>query len=189
MTDLRAICNLSDEQFAARAKELRGGLLALANGREELSDGIALRFDSAPEIRTRLQEFVAFERGCCSSLGFDIREESGTLRLEILGIRSAVGEFAAIDGIAEEPKPERSKLPRLLRSAGLGTALSVSLCCLLPLGIATLAGASIAAPLVALDNPWIIAAGSLAFATLLWRRERKPAANKTSSSGVEGCGC
>ena len=39
MTDVRSICNLDDQAFEARQKELREGLFRQIRGREELSDG------------------------------------------------------------------------------------------------------------------------------------------------------
>ena len=51
MTDIRAICNLNDEEFAARRKELREGLMPLVLSRENLSDGLELFFDASTPIR------------------------------------------------------------------------------------------------------------------------------------------
>ena len=83
MTEIRAICNLSDEDLEARRAQLREGLVSKARGREELSDGLALRFDATPELREELDAFISFERKCCPGLDFSVRDESGALRLEI----------------------------------------------------------------------------------------------------------
>ena len=96
MTDIRAICSLSDEELAARRKELQEGLLSVVRGREELSEGLALLFDATPERREELESFVAFERECCSDVDWSVRDVDGALRLEIRGIDPRTGVFAEI---------------------------------------------------------------------------------------------
>ena len=123
MTDIRAICNLTDEQFAARQKELRAGLFAQARRREELSDGLALYFDASREMRWELEALVAFERKCCPSLDFLVSDSSEALRLEIRGIDPNTS-FTAVDEKAAPALPKRLAWPRLLRSIGLGGGLS-----------------------------------------------------------------
>ena len=86
MTDIRAICDLSDEDLEARRAQLREDLVPQVRGREELSDGLALFFDATPEMREELDAFIAFESECCPELGFSLRDASGALRLEIRGL-------------------------------------------------------------------------------------------------------
>ncbi len=176
MTDIRAICNLSDEELAARRKELREELVPQARGREELSDGLALLFDATPEMREDLDAFVVFERECCPGLDFSVRDAPGALRLEIRGIDPGASVFAGLGEVAEHEKPERAGWTRLLRSAGLGTAGAFVLFCVVPIGVAAVVGAQLAAPLGALDNPWAVGAGGVVFAALLWLWERRRAA-------------
>ncbi len=189
MTDIRTICNLSDKELAARRKELREGLLPQARGREDLSDGLALFFDASPELREELEAFVAFERECCPGLGFSVRDVSGALHLEIRGIDPRASIFAGVGEVAEHEKPERAGWIRLLRSAGLGTAGAFVLFCVVPMGIAAVGGAQLAASLGALDDPWAVGAGGVVFAALLWLWERRRAAARKASASTGGGGC
>jgi len=68
MTDVREICNLSDEDLEARRAELAGGLIPKARARKNLSDGVVFSFDATPELRDELNAFVAFEGECCPTL-------------------------------------------------------------------------------------------------------------------------
>lgn len=188
MTDIRAICTLSDKEFAARRKELREGLLPQARGREELSDGLALFFDASPELREELEAFMAFERECCPGLGFSVRDASGALRLEIRGIDPRASIFAGVGEVAEHHKPERAGWMRLLRSAGLGAAGAFVLFCVVPMAIAAVVGVQLAASLGALDDPWAVGAGGVVFAALLWLWERRRAAARKASASTGGCG-
>ncbi len=179
MTDIRAICNLSDEDFELRRARLREGLVPQARGREKLSDGLAVLFDATPELREELDAFISFERECCSGLDFSVREVSGALRLEIRGIDPEASVFAGIGAARGSEKLAGRGWLRLLRSAGLGVVASFVLFCVVPIGLVALLGAGLgaqlAAPLGALDNPLAVAAGGLVFAGLLWRWERRRA--------------
>lgn len=205
MTDIRAICNLTDEQYEARRSELREGLISRVRGREELSDGLALSFEPTPEMREELDAFVTFERECCPGLGFSLEDSSGTLRLEIRGIDPGASVF---DGIgrssgSEHPGSVMSRAResgsenagsnttgsrgwlRVVRSAGLGAIGAFVLFCVVPIGLVALLGAQLA-PLGALDDPWAVGAGTLVFGGLLWRRERRREAVRASAGS---CGC
>lgn len=103
MTDIREICSLSDEDLEARRAQLREHLVPQVRGGEELSDGLALLFDATPEMRVELDAFVAFERECCSGLGFSLHDASGALRLEIRGIDPRASVFSDI-GQARDPR-------------------------------------------------------------------------------------
>jgi hypothetical protein len=193
MSDIRARCNLDDPQFAARRKQLREELLPLVRGREELSDGLALRFDATPALREQLAAFVEFERACCPGLGFSLADAAGALRLEIRGIDPNAPVFAAAGEVArpETPadRPTRSQGLRLLRSAGVGGAAAFVLFCLVPIGIAAVVGAQLAAPLAVLDNPWAVGIGGGVFAGLLWHWERRRAAARKAAAVAGGHGC
>ena len=172
MSDVRACCNLSDADFEARRTELHSKLLPLARGREELPDGLAVLFDATPRMREELDAFVAFERECCPGLDFSVQDRSGALRLEIHGIDPRASVFAGV-GVAAES--EGRGWLRLLRSAGLGAIGAFVLFCLVPIGLVAILGAQLAAPLLVLDSPWVVGGGTLAFAALLWRWERRRA--------------
>ena len=107
MSDVRAICNLSDEEHEARRTHLRETLFPQVRGREELSDGLAFRFDATPKMREELEAFVSFERECCPGLGFSLQDAPGALRLEIRGIDPQASVFAGIG----PREPELPKVP------------------------------------------------------------------------------
>ena len=86
MSDIREICNLSDEELDARRRELRAELLPHVQRRGALPDGVALTFEATSDRRRALEDFVAFERGCCPGLRFALREDDGALTLEIHGL-------------------------------------------------------------------------------------------------------
>jgi hypothetical protein len=178
MTDISKICNLTVEDRQARLRELRTKLLPLARGKQELPDGIALFFDAGASLRSELDAFVDFERQCCPGLGFSVQDAPGELRLEITGIDPSASVFADI-GIAHtahraaSAQREPSDWLRLVRSAGLGAIGAFVLFCLIPIGLVAALGAQFAGPLAGLDDPWIIGAGTLLFAAILWRWERR----------------
>jgi hypothetical protein len=106
VTDIREACNLSDDEYAARRAKLREGLMPLARGRENLSDGLALLFDRSAQRREQLEAFVAFERECCPGLEFSVRDTPGALRLEIRGIDPNASAFAGL-GLSAVASNER----------------------------------------------------------------------------------
>lgn len=185
--DIREICNLDDQAFSQRLTALRDhGFFSRIRGRERLADGVALAFDKSPENREAVAEFVAFERKCCSSLNFEIREEPDALHLDIRGIDPSSTLFGAND---EAAPATGFRWSRLLKSTAGGTVLSLTLCCVLPLGVVAIAGAAIAAPFAMLDNPYIIVANAAVIGAFLWRRDRKRVAATQPASNSEGCGC
>jgi hypothetical protein len=200
MTDVRKSCRLSDDAFEARRATLRRQLAPHARFREALPDGVALGFEATPDLRAALDDLVAFERECCPGLGFALRERGGVLRLEVRGVAAdapiladlgapPLADLGASPLTVSAPPSRRRRArgwARAARAAGLGTAASFALLCLLPMGAAALLGASVVAPLAALDRPWIVAATALVCATLVWRRAR---ARATAGGGGDGCGC
>ena len=193
-TNLRKICNLDDEEFAARREMLRKELLPLAQNREDLPDGLALYFDVTPKTRKDLQDFLSFERQCCPELDFSVQEDPAGLRLEIRGIDPKSDFFAGMGRRTEATlMPESTGWKRLLRSIGLGGSLALFVCCVLPLAIATFASASILGRLTSLDDPWVIGISGVLFALMVWVFEGRRARNrertaKTIASAGE-CGC
>jgi hypothetical protein len=97
MSDIREICNLSDEEFHARRRQLRAELLPHVRRRSALPNGVALAFEATPDRRRALEDFVAFERGCCPGLRFALREGDGALHLEIHGLDPDANVFTAAE--------------------------------------------------------------------------------------------
>jgi hypothetical protein len=96
---------------------------------------------------------------------WSVRDDHDTLQLEIRGLDPTSDLFASLDAkqastpdrrlanVAERKSPAGPGWRGLLRSLGLGSVLSLTVCCVLPIGVAMVAGAGIAAPLGVLDNP------------------------------------
>ena len=183
--EFREICNLPDEELEARRTRVSQELFAFVRKREERPEGLALYFDETPEMREQLNQFVAAERVCCSSLDWSVHNDSGALRLEINGIDPRSAAFASVgsgSGLPEELEPEGSGIwPRLFRSIGLGSFGAIFVCCVLPLGIAAVVGTT---PLLFLDNPWLIAGSAVGLGGFLWHWEGRRKANSAA-----GCGC
>jgi hypothetical protein len=164
-SELETLCNLPAQDREARLSMIRRVILPLAQRRERLPDGLAFRFAYSEPLERTLDQLVAFERGCCGSLSWEARRNAdGSLRLSIRGLSPDSPLLQLGDG----PPAPASRLGRLARSLGLGTGAALFVCCVLPMGLAAVAGASVAAPLAGLDQPAIIAAVALASAALTW---------------------
>lgn len=183
LDEIRNLCNLPDEELKARRAQMSQELFAFVRKREELPTGLALYFDETPERRVQLEEFVAAERICCSGIGWSMGTDSGALRLEISGIDPKSAAFASI-GSASVETP--GMWPRLLRSIGFGSAGAFFFCCLLPLGIVAVIGAT---PLLLLDNPWVIAGSALGLGGFMWHWEGRRRARHAVRESASGCGC
>ena len=124
----------------------------------------------------------------------NVREDSGSLQLEIRGIDPQSSDFAGIGQLEEAQQPEPPQAEpargwlRLLRSAGLGSLGAFLICCALPMGLVAVFGIGLS--LTALDNPWVIAPGAIALGALYWRWEkRREAARAKAAAPAQSCGC
>lgn len=164
-SELETICNLPADHREARLAMIRSEILPLARRRERLPDGLAFEFAYSGPLERTLDQLVAFERGCCGSLSWEAtRNADGPLHLTIRGL----SPDSPLLELGDLPPAPASRLGRLARSLGLGTGAALFVCCVLPMGLAAVAGASVAAPLAGLDQPAIIAAVALASAGLTW---------------------
>lgn len=188
--EIRKICSLDEAAFAARRKELLAGFIEHIVSKEALPDGIAFHFARSPAQRTELEDFVAFERECCSGIDFEILDRGETLRLEVRGFAAGSDLHDALlsggsRAVRDEPAvAQPSRWSHGLKAAGVGSFAGLLVCCVVPLAIAATLGAAVAAPFATLDQPAVIAASSLGFAFIWWRRSR-PARPEPSS----GCDC
>ncbi|MFT5042339.1 MAG: hypothetical protein ACI8TX_003324 [Hyphomicrobiaceae bacterium] len=183
--DVAAICDLPADQLASRAQTLRSDLLPLALGVERLAEGsgIALDFASSPEMQTKLEELIAFEKGCCGSLewGLALGATPDRLRLTIGGLAPDSSLFALVasqDGTSGAATPSGEVPPSgtvaaLAKAGGMGVGAALVLCCGVPLAATALIGGGVAASLTQLDNPVIIIPASLAIAAFAWRSARR----------------
>ena len=170
-------CTLTPPEFGERLRWIREEILPHAKGREALEGGAAWRFEAGPSMRAKLERLVALESDCCDpdEIRFVLHEEpaTGGLRLEVHGIDPESMLLATTPAAGERS----SALKRVLKAGGTGAVGSVVVFCVLPIGIAAIAGASVAAPLAGLESPATLAGGSLVFGAAAWwllrRREAR----------------
>lgn len=70
-------CSLDDARLATRLDSLRHDLFAGAEDRQELTDGYAFRFPDEGDWGTRIADFIASERRCCTFFRFELTFEPG----------------------------------------------------------------------------------------------------------------
>ena len=98
MADLPIDCTLDSGTFNARREQLLPGLIAAADSREVLTDGLRLRFPN-PDILPRVLQVVDTERKCCRFLRFEVTLEPdlGPLWLTVIGPPGTREFLAALD--------------------------------------------------------------------------------------------
>lgn len=194
MTDIREICQLSEEDLEARRVDLGRRLAPELRGRRNLSDGVILSFDATPEMREELSAFVAFESECCPSLKFSVSEVAGELELEMRCIDPSAVFFADVGLSADSDETESgtegsSRWRPVLDSIGLGALGALAVCCALPMALVAASGTAVAAPFSTLDNPWLISASAFLFAAGIWRWQRRRKDVRPAMESGRGCGC
>ena len=75
---------------------------------------------------------------------------------------------------------------RIAKAGGVGIGVSVLLCCVLPIAVGAVAGASVAGPLLGLDAPFFIGAGAVLFGARAGERDRRRTAKQAAAPS---CGC
>jgi hypothetical protein len=87
MTDLPIVCTLTPDALRARRAGLLSDLLQRAEGREDISEGLRLRFAPTGETLATIARAVEAERQCCRFLRFGITVEpdGGPIVLELTG--------------------------------------------------------------------------------------------------------
>ncbi len=173
-------CSLPPEEIRERAALIRTELVPKIVQRSALPQGLAWEFVNEPGMQARLAEFVEFERRCCSGMTFDASPTTDGSRIR-LTITGEGAEAIAALGQEASPSVNRGRLRRALKAGGLGVGVSAFVCCLVPIGVAAVAGAAVAAPLATLDQPLYIGIGGLIAAAGAWtyfeRRERAACAD------------
>lgn len=182
------VCSLDEDALRDRAAMIRREILVHVARSERLPDGVLLEFAAAPGLEAKLEEMVALERKCCSSLSWAL-QGGDSPRLRIGGVDPGSAFFAQL-GVEEPLKDDaRGPLGRLAKAGGLAAGLSFVLFCVVPIGLAAVVGAS-AAPLLALDDPRVVIGGAVALALPAWwlvrRRELRA---KAQAAGGCGGGC
>jgi len=74
---LPVACSLGDRDLAQRAALVRNELLAGVEERRELETGYAFRFPGDGDWPSKIDEFVATERRCCSFFRIEVTFEPG----------------------------------------------------------------------------------------------------------------
>jgi hypothetical protein len=98
MADLPLVCTLDSGTLEARREQQLPGLIAAADSREVLTDGVRLRFPD-PGILPRLLQVVDAERKCCRFLRFEVTLEPdlGPIWLTVTGPAGTREFLAALD--------------------------------------------------------------------------------------------
>jgi hypothetical protein len=170
---LADLCTLTPAQLAERRAWVDREIAPHARGRLQLENGVAWDFDASPETRERLERLAELERKCCgpADLEFSVCERGDdSLRFEIRGANAAA-LANAIDSEAEAPRVGRAA--RIAKTAGLAGFGAVLVCCIVPIGVATLAGAAVAGPLLKLDDPLVIGSVAAVFGIGMWQFEKR----------------
>jgi hypothetical protein len=87
MADLPIACTLTPDALQARRVGLLSDLLRRSDGREDLRDGLRLRFAPTGETLSTIARAVEAERHCCRFLRFaiTIEPDGGPVFLELTG--------------------------------------------------------------------------------------------------------
>ncbi len=179
------VCSLPRDQRSDRAGMIRRDILPHATRREALANGVALEFEHTAAMQKTLADLVAFERDCCGGLAWNLTQPSdGVLRLSIEGLPPDSDFFREADLIDTEPAPG---FTRIAQTVGLGVGGALFFCCVLPLGIAAVAGAALAAPLATLDNPLAITLAAIGLAIPTWFWLKRRAAHSAQAGCGDGC--
>ena len=87
MTELPIACTLTPEALRTRREGLLMDLVRRAERREDLSDGLRLRFAPSSETITLIARAIEAERHCCRFLrfGMTVEPDGGPVFLELTG--------------------------------------------------------------------------------------------------------
>jgi hypothetical protein len=87
MADLPIVCTLTPDALRARREGLLSTLVRQAADREDLPEGLRLRFSSTEDTLSTIARTVEAERRCCRFLRFAISVEpdGGPIILELTG--------------------------------------------------------------------------------------------------------
>jgi hypothetical protein len=87
MTDVPIACSLTSEALRARRNGLLADAARLAESREDLPDGVRLRFRASADMLATLAQVIDAERQCCRFLRFalTVEPDGGPVHLEMTG--------------------------------------------------------------------------------------------------------
>lgn len=87
MAHLPIVCALTPAALKARREGLLSDLLARADAREDLPDGLRLRLPPAPDTLTAIARAIDAERECCRFLRFvvTVEPDGGPITIDLSG--------------------------------------------------------------------------------------------------------
>ena len=113
------VCSLPNDELSDRVARIRSEILPHVTGRQPLADGVAFDFEHTAAMQKTLEDFVAFERECCSGLTWDLHRPSDrVLRLSVQGLDPGSDFFRALGNVVDAPV--RGRLARLAQAMGFG---------------------------------------------------------------------
>ena len=170
----REVCDLSPEALRERIAAVRAEVLPHVASSGKLADGFAWEFEADPEMRAKLEQLVAFERQCCGGLSWQLglTAASKRLRLTVTGIDPDSKLLEHMSGPSESPG-RGGRLVGLAKAGGFGFAISFFVFCVLPMGVAAFGGAAVAASFAKLDDPLLVAAGTVVLGVVAWLAMRR----------------
>jgi hypothetical protein len=163
----RSVCSLNDEQLEARRALVRAEILPHIGKAERIEGGFAIETDATPEMRQKLEDLVALERRCCSSVDWNLSEVPGASRVR-LEVRGLDPDSGLLGSLVDAPRSRSRALLRVAKAGSLGVAVSFFVLCVLPIGLAALGGAALASGLSSLESPLTLALGALLLGTATW---------------------
>ena len=189
LLDPADICTLPTNEISDRLAWIQSEILPHAIRSEPMADGIALELADAPGLAAKLDRLVELERACCSGIEIvhTASASAGQRRLEAHGADPQAPIFRLL---RTEPARPSGLLGRIAKATGLGAVTGLLVCCVLPIGLVALLGATVAAPFTSLDQPWVIAGVSAlsGVAAFAWqRRGRKTVGDLPTTDS--SCGC
>lgn len=173
---LEEVCSLPRPTLEQRLALVRREFLPHVLRSQQLEDGVRWEFPDEPGQVTRLERLIELERACCSGISFALERGEG-LWLAIRGIDPNAELFASLERAAA---PQPTGLARFAKAGGLGMAISFVVFCVVPIGVAAVAGAAVAAPLAGLESPLSLGLGALVagVGAWLWLRRRDAGARR-----------
>ncbi|MFT6605664.1 MAG: hypothetical protein ACJA2X_000840 [Halocynthiibacter sp.] len=178
-------CTPTSPEQRAQTARLKADLAPQVLEREQLSDGVRLRFALSPEMRAQIERLVTFDKGCCDYLEHRIASsaEGLTLTVRSQGQGIEIAQNFLSLGTDKNSKPRgKLKVFALLGVCGLACSAPLLLAAA-GIGAASISLAAVGKELAVLG---LIAMGGAAY--FLYARKKRAAVTK-GKSNADRCGC
>ena len=139
------LCDLPLEQARERRLMIEKSMMPHVIEAVRFEGGRSWFFAYSDSVDIMLEDLVQVEGQCCSTLSWSLEQSSENRQLVL-----------TVKGFAESKEVRRSlwaRIPRLLTAGSVGFLGAVVVCCIVPILITLVVGATIAAPLMILDSP------------------------------------